>query len=423
VDDAHFTLIGMKRPPEKGAYAISLGQFASKTLKLKGDDLTALLELQGKASRGPWTAREHPQLEAWLQANQTPLGLVHRATRLSRCYFALVTREKDGQRGDLIGALLPSVQSCRSLAALLSTRAMLRLGEGKHEQAWNDLHACHRLGRLLQQGNTLIEVLVGLAIEQVAIDATVPYLAHSRPGEKKLAALLADLRKLPPPGDIADKVNWGERFMFLDTVRMLDLCGASYLEALSSGPGKVTRGLGMPGVDLTATLRYVNPWYDRMVDALRAPTRAQRVDRLTAIDREARDLKAKVNSVGYTALGLLGGSDFRGRQIGQILVGLLMPAIQKLHDAGDRLRQNHANLLLAMELERIHRKQGAYPEKLPDKAPTDLFTGKPLIYRLDDGGGYVLYSVGPNGKDDGGKSRVDMPPGDDLVIRMPKPAK
>jgi hypothetical protein len=51
--------------------------------------------------------------------------------------------------------------------------------------------------------------------------------------------------------------------------------------------------------------------------------------------------------------------------------------------------------------------------------PDDLFSGKPLIYK-PEAGGYLLYSVGVNGKDDGGRTFDDAPPGDDLVVRMPK---
>jgi hypothetical protein len=55
-------------------------------------------------------------------------------------------------------------------------------------------------------------------------------------------------------------------------------------------------------------------------------------------------------------------------------------------------------------------RSGRYPETLealiPDflkKVPTDPFTGKPLVYRRD-GEGFIVYSLGSNLKDDGGRS-------------------
>jgi hypothetical protein len=49
--------------------------------------------------------------------------------------------------------------------------------------------------------------------------------------------------------------------------------------------------------------------------------------------------------------------------------------------------------------------------------PDDLFTGKPLIYKPEEKG-FLLYSVGPNGKDEDGRGLKDDPKGDDIAIRV-----
>lgn len=63
-----------------------------------------------------------------------------------------------------------------------------------------------------------------------------------------------------------------------------------------------------------------------------------------------------------------------------------------------------------------------YPAALADlspaylkTAPNDLFFDKPLIYSKT-AAGYLLYSVGPNMVDDGGKSEK---PADDLAVHVP----
>ena len=50
----------------------------------------------------------------------------------------------------------------------LAARAMLRAGEGSQAAAIADIIALARLGRLLQQGSTLVEFLVGVATESIA---------------------------------------------------------------------------------------------------------------------------------------------------------------------------------------------------------------------------------------------------------------
>ena len=64
---------------------------------------------------------------------------------------------------------------------------------------------------------------------------------------------------------------------------------------------------------------------------------------------------------------------------------------------------------LAFAIERFRIVRGAFPEKLtelvPDfiaALPDDIYSGKPMIYRRKESGGFFLYSVGSNRIDDGG---------------------
>jgi hypothetical protein len=54
--------------------------------------------------------------------------------------------------------------------------------------------------------------------------------------------------------------------------------------------------------------------------------------------------------------------------------------------------------------------------------PKDIFANDAELHYKSQGDGYLLYSVGENGKDDGGKGRDDAKKGegwDDLTVRMP----
>lgn len=66
-------------------------------------------------------------------------------------------------------------------------------------------------------------------------------------------------------------------------------------------------------------------------------------------------------------------------------------------------------VVTAIALERYRLRHGEYPaglqELTPDylkKTPVDFMDGKPLRYRRKDDGAFLLYSVGEDGKDDGG---------------------
>ena len=53
------------------------------------------------------------------------------------------------------GTLMPTVQRGRELATALTARAMLHLAEGRSDAAWQNLLACHRLGRHVARGSSL----------------------------------------------------------------------------------------------------------------------------------------------------------------------------------------------------------------------------------------------------------------------------
>ena len=64
----------------------------------------------------------------------------------------------------------------RELAGALTSRAMLYLGHNQPVEAWQDLLACHRLGRLIGSGGVLVDALVGIAIEQLACRGDIAFL-------------------------------------------------------------------------------------------------------------------------------------------------------------------------------------------------------------------------------------------------------
>jgi hypothetical protein len=87
----------------------------------------------------------------------------------------------------------------------------------------------------------------------------------------------------------------------------------------------------------------------------------------------------------------------------------------------------------AIALERYRLAKGHWPKKLvqlvPDfleMIPTDVYSGKPLSYRVVDRG-VVVYSIGQDRKDNGGKLRQDdqsrsLEDGTDIGVRLWDPA-
>ncbi len=436
----YFEALGIDEPPTDGNYCIDFYRYMKDRRgdggpgePGTGDRFSIQLD---QASKRPWSAKDFPQIAAWLASNEKPLSVVHEATKRPEYFNPMRTWriEKNGP-SSLLGSLLPNVQKNRELASTLCIRAMLRVNEGKMDETWQDLLACHRLARLLGRGACLIEYLVAVAIEQVASTATLAYLDRADLSAQQAIDRLKEMQSLSPMPSVADKIDLAERFMYLDCAQMLRRGGIGMLETLSGG-SKVEKPTeeelkGLTRIDWEPMLRDGNKWYDRMTAAGRAKTREEREKLFDQIDEDLKALKKE--GVGTENLAKLlsaksGEPDKEvSRAIGKALIGLMLPATRKVQTSSDRCEQIQRNLQLAFALHAFQKDTGKYPAKLGELAPKylatvpdDIFSGKPLIYRLE-GKGYLLYSFGPNGKDDNGRWLDDDPPGDDPNVRMPLP--
>jgi hypothetical protein len=424
----YFQWLGIESPPEQGEYLVSWQNHLKEHSK-SSSELVAYDDRMRRAAEWPWTAKNEPELAEWLKRNEKPLALMMAATRRPQYYNPLVPKRTEDWSPGLLGALLPSVQRCREVGSALACRAMLRVAEGRIDEAWQDLLACHRLGRLVARGGTLIELLVGLAIDEVAIKASVAFLGHAKLTSKQVLACVEDLRKLPPMPAVADSIHLGERFMTLDTIMLVARHGTPFLEDLGSRPpqgNELGARLFTRSVNWDPALRNANRMFDRYASGLRIPDRAVRAQEMAAIGHDLTILKQQVAETGFIEKSFM-GPERRGEIIGNIMIALMLPAFDKVQSAAERFEQEQRNLHLAFLLAAYQQDHGRYPAKLAELAPkyvvnipNDLFSDKPLIYR-PEGKGYLLYSVGPNGTDEEGRGPDDEPRGDDLSIRMPVP--
>jgi hypothetical protein len=431
-----FRRLGTKEPPARGEYFVDLWRYRKNDRKLGSAEFEDLIGAEiGRCTRSPWTRRQYPEMAAWLKANEKPLSIAVEASKRPRYYFPLVPLTTDKGTGGLLAATLSGVQTCRGLTNALAARAMLRVSDGRPEDAWQDLLACHRLGRLVAQGGSLIEFLFGLALDNVASKADLGFLSASRLSARRLEQCRLDLRRLPPLPSLADKVALGERFMFLDTTMGVARGGVKALEALADhgGPAsslqQVVTDLFWPMIDWDPALKNGNRWYDRLAAALRITDRAKREQELKRFAKEMSNLRTETVRTGGLDKSRLrkDAGKALGQAVGNILVLLVFPAPLKATAAADRNAQVRQNLQVAFALAAYHRDHGRYPASLGDltpaylaKVPPDTFSGKPLVYR-PGAKGYLLYSVGANGKDEQGRGPDDEPAGDDIAVRMPPP--
>lgn len=443
----YFRRLGAPIPPEEGEYFQRFEEYAASKSKQAGQELSdeKIEHIYKQVMEGPWKAEQFPLAAQWLQANEKPLALITEASRRPRRYDPVLPTG-GGESGEiLIGALLPAVVQFREAGRALRIRAMYHLGQGKTADAWEDLLTIHRLARLMGQGPTLVENLVAAALEYlVACQADQVLAAEGNLSAQQALAMRDRLAALPPLPPMADKMDLGERFLYLDAV--CSMARKQSLDPFEGGgaqtPGWAKRledffaGVGGGMIDWDVPLRMGNQWYDRLVEAGRKPTFPQRTEAIEAIERDLENLRTKAKDRTSLVLGLLSSPREKvSEQIGGALISLLVPTFRSAYVVDDRSAMVRQLTVCSFALAAYRADQGKYPEQLSDlvpryltAVPTDAFAPqKPVIYRRTEEG-VIFYSVGPNGKDDGGRSQEcpaaegeGQPKGDDLVVRMKTP--
>ncbi len=227
-----YKALGIGAPLAVGDYLVQYNRHFA--LEMQAPDPRGFFEMEAKLKLRPWTKDDSPKHAEWLKANEKMLANLVEASKRTEYYYPIISRTRGGERGPLLGALLPTVQKCRELASLLSYRATWHLGAGKIDDAFADALSIHRLGRLLTRGATSIELLVGFAIELIAHQTDLTLLEFGRPTAKQSLAYRAELQKLQPLGSLADKIGLFERFLYLDSIQhsvrtgMGDLVGGEF---------------------------------------------------------------------------------------------------------------------------------------------------------------------------------------------------
>ena len=435
-----FRLLGTEPLPADGKYFVAWPDYTKELVEKELSDRSAkrttynqrareqeLMAQFQRAAIAPWSAASLPAVAQWLKQNDAPLALLVAASKRPRYFSPLVAADEPR----LLGANnVLAYYQIRGSADTLCRRAMLRLKEGKTADARDDLLAACRLARLLAQQPSDRQWLNARTLDRYAATGLLA-LFHFGPKNiedaRSLDRQVQQMADLPDPAKFFDVET---RLLYLDffvtTVRQAQRT-RNPLDVL------VSRALVDP---------VLTDWDGAM--AL-GNARCDRIDQLAKESDWARQAKAARSIEDDWAL--LGKDKGDRPRLGQVLrsprgaygrfysekllsmVFPLLPHILRLRNQNTTRLQL---LRLASTINVYRAEHGAYPKTLTDLTPkylatlpVDFYHGNPFRYRAQ-GDGYILYSVGPNGKDDGGRTGGKCPaqparqePWDDVGITVP----
>jgi ABC-type transport system involved in multi-copper enzyme maturation permease subunit len=304
-----------------------------------------------------------------------------------------------------------NLSHCDAVRLLFWSLALYVFDQSQAQDADGAIRSCQAMvnaGRSIGDEPASISQLVRMAARTATTVCIERILAQGQPSTAALERL-QHLLELDEPDPLLLTAMRGERAGFDRLVESLRR-GDSVADLLQSGRSR-------PG-------RKADQWSDdAIVPVLGGSMKAQRaalLDYYTQAVQAAR-LPTELQKAQFALIPLPSRFD-------QPFVCYLIPALNRLADIHLRALAEERCCIVALAAERYRRATGHWPEHLADlvpvyllKVPADPFTGKPLILR-PTAEGIVIYSVGVDGVDDGGKiDRNTSNPsaaGIDLGIRL-----
>jgi hypothetical protein len=299
------------------------------------------------------------------------------------------------------GLLLPHLARVKSCANYLSLHADASLKAGDRQAALEDVRLVFRLMESIREEPVLISHLVRIAMLHLALQPVWEGLADRQWSEADLTVIESELGKLDFLADYEFAMR-GERACTLWGVDYLHKVGPSALNWL----GMEDRG-GGPSAEwekaLSKCLFRLVPsgWFDQNKLSI---CRVHENCLLPVVDQQRGIVPPAGVARSEAAMNRRFSVPF------EVCAGYVLPAVARTAKKCAQA-QTFADLArLACALERYRLANGAFPESLELLAPKfiaqlphDIINGQPLQYRRTDDGQFLLYSVGWNEADDGGK--------------------
>jgi len=376
-------------------------------------------------SEQPWKANEHPIVARWLKEQQPSFAQLDKLRDYPDAYQPWLVGTVDGS---LRLAEVPLRRIGENMTLDLNLRAFYQLGLGQYDEALDDLERILILSRYNEKTCAPISLYSAASIREICYPLVNQLSLNSPLTTKQLGRLKELVQNYNPPLEtqLARMSDQPARWVTVEAVCRFAEYGPGGSEA------KPIPRPAREDLDYDQMLNYMNPFYDRLAEALGNKDLQQRGDlcvkleeELTAIRKESnskpRLVMLKLNKTGRSLLAA-------EKMLENLSIDL---TLARAIDKKERTRRTLWQIAIA--LQEFHHKQGKFPPQLaqlvPDylaALPLDPYTGEQLKYQ-SDGKGVLAYSLGFHGDDNQGYDGKDADGQfcDDIAIytndRRPKP--
>lgn len=292
--------------------------------------------------------------------------------------------------------LLPHLAVLKNLARITELQALAHLDLGKPDLALADVKLGLRIAESLRNEPLLISQLVRIASVELVMQSVWQGMARNQWNAQQLKEIEESLRSIRILASLRPSMR-GERVIATTTIDMLRR-NASLVNAMG----------GDPAANEDEWWRH---WGFRAM-----PDGWLQFNKVTLSRMHLEFMHTMVDDQGTrafperaTALDATIQAELKPFSVHRFLAAMLFPAIS---NAGQKFASHQGSIdlgIAACVIEQFKLEKGQYPETLEalpaavrERIPLDLIGGKPLHY-AKQGDRFMLYSVGWNQTDDGGK--------------------
>ncbi len=342
--------------------------------------------------RGEFSAAEVEQLTAEVASHAAHREAVRGA--LARPQFRFPLQLAAGA-----GTLMPHLARMKEEALEFRAEGWLAVQLGDADRAIRALTDSASLAQLLQDEPILISQLVRISGCALALSQAEQLLSRLRLDEHHLGAVETAIRSL----------SQGDGFR--DSMIHERACGIAMFENPKMLSAEVNREEDSPENQYGLSLALAAYGVTGLRQADKVVFLATFEHQLTNAPLNAPEQLWAVEAAGSNVLQQIKAFPPK------IISGILLPGLSRAAQKFCHLDAHRDAALTALAIERFRRAHdGALPESLQQlvptwlpKIPTDIFDGQPLRYRRLERG-YVVYSVGSDRIDDGGKEKPKKGP-------------
>jgi len=298
----------------------------------------------------------------------------------------------------------------RSLSQILAFHACAELALQHSDQAFADVRVILRFSESLKGENTLVALMIRVALQGLALEPFWEGWAEGRWSERELLAFQERFGQV----DLLPEYTRVMRAERAGITALVEKYGIqrNELGRVATRNDSISRGWW--GAVCQQTLKWAWKLVPRGWVYQNLVTYNQRIQRFIPATVESRPATVSPAQV----------EEFKARLPREITGGvydqmsrMAIPNLGKALEKLSRIQNlvNQARIVCA--LERCRKARSQYPESLAElvpqfieQLPVDLINGGPMQYRRTNDGKFLLYSVGWNEVDDGGTPGVTRDP-------------